>query len=71
MEIGDSRTYYVMKMIKLNIQNSAAIILAAQEIMDTTGQLWVTLGDDEYYIPELIEQLKSLDELNDKNTKYI
>lgn len=62
----DSRTYYVKKMIKLNSENSAAIMLAAQEIMDT-GQLWVTLGDDEYYIPELIEQLKTLEEVENTN----
>ena len=55
------------EMIKLNTENSAAIILAAQEIMDT-GQLWVTLGDDEYYIPELIEQLQLL-EANLETTK--
>lgn len=53
-------------MIKLNVENSAAIMLAAQEIMDT-GQLWVTLGDDEYYIPELIEELKSLTQSNDNH----
>lgn len=50
-------------MININTENSAAIISAAQEIMDTTGQLWVTLGDEEYYIPELIEQLKKLQRL--------
>jgi hypothetical protein len=50
-------------MIKLNTENSAAVMLAAQEIMDT-GQLWVTLGDDEYYIPELIEELKTFEEDN-------
>lgn len=47
-------------MINLNEENSTAVILAAQEIIDTTGQLWVTLGDDEYYIPELIAQLIQL-----------
>ena len=57
-------------MIKLNTENSAAIISAAQEIMDT-GQLWVTLGDDEYYIPELIEQLQSLIELDNNKTRYV
>ena len=56
-------------MIKLNVENSAAIMFAAQEIMDT-GQLWVTLGDDEYYIPELIEELKSLTQSNDNNIDY-
>ena len=57
-------------MIKLNTENSAAIISAAQEIMDT-GQLWVTLGDDEYYIPELIEQLQSLIELDNNKNRYV
>lgn len=59
-----------MKMIKLNIENSAAIILAAQEVM-STGQLWITIGDDEYYIPELIEQLQSIIELNNNNTRFV
>lgn len=44
----------------IDIEKSAAIILAAEEIIDTTGQLWVTLGDDEYYMPELIRELKEL-----------
>lgn len=57
-------------MIKLNIENSAAIILAAQEVM-STGQLWITIGDDEYYIPELIEQLQSMIELNNNNTRFV
>jgi hypothetical protein len=43
-------------MIKLNTENSAAIMLAAQEIMDS-GQLWVTLDGEEIYIPELIKEL--------------
>ncbi len=50
--------------MNINSENSSAIILAAQEIMDTTGQLWVTVGDDEVYIPELIEQLKLLQKHN-------
>ena len=58
-------------MIKLNVENSAAIISAAQEIMDTTGQLWVTLGDDTYYIPELIQQLQTLAEQDNKTTQFI
>ncbi len=58
-------------MIKLNVENSSAIISAAQEIMDTTGQLWVTLGDDTYYIPELIQQLQTLAEQDNKTTQFI
>lgn len=50
-------------MIKLNTENSAAIILAAQEIMDN-GQLWVSVDGEEVYIPELIEQLRSIIELD-------
>lgn len=65
-----SRRYYARKMIKLNIDNSVAIMSVAQEIMDT-GQLWVTIGDDEYYIPELIEQLQSLIELDSKTNQFI
>lgn len=57
-------------MIKLNIENSAAVVLAAQEIM-ADGQLWVTLGDEEYYIPELIEQLQSLIALDNKTNRFI
>lgn len=47
-------------MIKINKENSKALLLAAQEIFDTTGQLWVTIDGDEIYIPELIKQLKQL-----------
>lgn len=50
-------------MIKLNTENSAAIILVAQEIMDN-GQLWVSVDGEEVYIPELIEQLRSIIELD-------
>ncbi len=57
-------------MIKLNTENSAAIILAAEEIMDG-GELWVTLGDDTYYIPELIEQLKSLAKSDSKISQFV
>jgi len=65
-----SRIYYVRKMIKLNLENSAAIISAAQEIMDT-GQLWVSLDGEEIYIPELIQQLQSLIERDNKKTIYV
>lgn len=54
-------------MIKLNTENSAAIILAAQEIMDN-GQLWVSVNGEEVYIPELIEQLQSIIELSNKKS---
>lgn len=54
-------------MIKLNTENSAAIILAAQEIMED-GQLWVSVNGEEVYIPELIEQLRSMIELDEKKT---
>lgn len=47
-------------MININVENRVAIIMAAQEIMDTTGQLWVTIGDDDVYIPELINELQEL-----------
>lgn len=50
--------------MNITLENSSAIILAAQEIMDTTGQLWVTIGGDEVYIPELIEQLRLLEKHN-------
>lgn len=57
-------------MIKLNLENSAAIISAAQEIMDN-GQLWVSLDGEEVYIPELIEQMQSLIESDEiKKSRY-
>ena len=47
-------------MKNINTENGMTIMLVAQEILETTGQLWITLGDEEYYIPELIVQLKTL-----------
>ena len=61
----DSSTYYVDKMIKLDMENSAAIIAVAQEIMDA-GQLWVTLDGESFYIPELIDELYTLIEYEGK-----
>lgn len=43
------------------MENSNAVLLAAQEIMEL-GELWVTIGDEEFYIPELIAQLKHLED---------
>lgn len=60
-----SNKILVKKMIKLNAENSAAIISVAQEIMDN-GQLWVAVDGEEVYIPELIEQLQSILDLDDK-----
>lgn len=57
-------------MIKLNIENSVAIVSVAQEIMDA-GQLWVTIGDDEYYIPELIQQIQKIIETDEKMNRSI
>jgi len=57
----------VKEMIKLNAENSVAIISAAQEIMDN-GQLWVAVDGEEVYIPELIEQLQSILDLDAEKT---
>lgn len=39
------------------IENSNAVLAAAQEIMDL-GQLWITIDGESIYIPELLEQLE-------------
>jgi hypothetical protein len=46
--------------MNINIDNSKAIFLAAQEIMETTGQLWVNFGGEDIYIPELLAQIEKL-----------
>ena len=50
-------------MIELNTENSPAIILAAQEMLDN-GQLWISIAGEDFYIPELILQLKNLEQNN-------
>lgn len=52
-------------MIKINEENSISVMQAAQEIIETTGQLWVIINNESIYIPELIEQLKSYHKSDD------
>jgi hypothetical protein len=47
--------------MEIDTENSANIIMVVQEIMDA-GQLWISIDGDEYYIPELIAQIKELQE---------
>jgi len=60
---GGFVNYTAIKMINTDTENRPAIISAVEEILET-GQLWVHYDNEDYYIPELIADLKTLQQLN-------
>ena len=48
-------------MFKLNAENSAVVISTVEELI-STGQLWVTIDGEDFYMPDLLEELLDLDE---------
>jgi hypothetical protein len=51
----------------INTENSLAVMSVIKEIMDD-GSLWVSFYGETFYIPELLEQLKKLDEHDTLNS---
>ena len=45
-------------MQKFNEYTKECILAAAYELLEERGQLWVNIENEEYYIPELIEELE-------------
>ncbi len=49
-------------MINIDTSNVKILLLVAEEIRDTTGQLWLKIYGEDLYLPELIEKLKMIQE---------
>lgn len=59
----------IIKMIQLNEENGAILMAAAEEMMES-GQLWIDIMGESFYVPELIEQITLLFTFNKLNNNY-